>query len=105
MTSSRLTLPSSAPTFHRVMWGSPDRLRDPLALELRPESQRRSGLAKNHVIFPIASARCPKTVALLKSEHEPVRSTGSYLNALDTLRGRVVRGQGGFDAFRDKTTL
>ena len=44
-------------------------------------------------------------VALLKSEHEPVRSNINHINALDTLRGHVVLGHGGFCAFRDKTTI
>ena len=42
-------------------------------------------------------------MALLKSEHEPVRSNGNHLNAIDTLRGRVVLGHDGFDALHDKT--
>jgi hypothetical protein len=63
------------------------------------------GAAKNCVIFPIASFWRLPIVALLKSEHEPVHSNGNHLNALDTLRGQVVLGHGGFCAFRDKTTL
>ena len=44
-------------------------------------------------------------VALLKSEQEHVRNNVSRINGLGTLRDHVVLGQGGFYAFRDKTTL
>ena len=44
-------------------------------------------------------------MALLKSEHEPVRSNVNHINAIDTLWGHVVLGYSDFYVFRDKTTL
>jgi hypothetical protein len=43
-------------------------------------------------------------VALLKSEHHRVRYKVRRINTLETPRNNVAFGDGGFYAFRDKTT-
>ena len=62
------------------------------------------GSAKNCVIFPIASFLGLTLVALLKSEHDYVRSNIHRINTLGAQRDNVASDSGGFCAFRDKTT-